>query len=212
MRKYADLIVVSLLAIVLSQQVHAVDAEQVAEGGQIYNQNCVFCHQADAIGKPGVAPSLTNKEFLAAVSDEFLIGTIKDGRPGTGMPPFAHLEQSQIQAVIVYLQAHSELPNISDEIDAQPVAKGDARLGKQTFDLICSTCHGINGDGYMAGSTGTAIGKRGFLDKASDGFIRTTIKQGRSNTRMMGFSGPEGLANLSDEEIDNVIVYLRSFP
>jgi cytochrome c oxidase cbb3-type subunit 3 len=71
------------------------------------------------------------------------------------------------------------------------------------------TCHGVDGDGYDAGGTGTAIGLPGFLDKASDGFIRETIKHGRSNTRMLPFQGPEGLANLTDEEIDDIIVYLR---
>ncbi|MCH8177484.1 MAG: cytochrome c, partial [Proteobacteria bacterium] len=82
--------------------------------------------------------------------------------------------------------------------------------GRQWFAYICSTCHGPNGDGYAAGGTGTAIGKAGTLNKVSDGFLRTTIKEGRSNTRMLGFSGPEALANLSDQEIDDIIVYLRT--
>ncbi len=69
---------------------------------------------------------------------------------------------------------------------------------------------GPNGDGYAAGGTGTAIGKAGTLNKVSDGFLRTTIKHGRSNTRMLGFSGPEGLANLSDQEVEDIIVYLRT--
>jgi len=29
---------------------------------------------------------------------------------------------------------------------------------------------------------------------------------------MLGFSGPSGLANLSDREIDDIIVYLRALP
>ncbi len=194
----------------IPQLAMAADTAMIEEGEQLYNQNCVFCHQADAIGKPGFAPSLTNKEFLSMASDKLFEGTIRDGRPGTGMPPFAHLGRSKVQTIVAYLRSHSELPNRSAEIDAQPDAHGDPRLGKQWFDYICSTCHGVNGDGYSAGGTGTAIGKEGFLVKASDGFIRETIKQGRSNTRMLGFSGADGLANLSDQEIDDIIVYLRS--
>lgn len=182
----------------------------IKAGEQLYNQNCVFCHQADAIGKPGMAPSLTNKELLATASDEFFLATIRDGRPGTGMPPFAHLEEGRIKAIIAFLRSHSQLPNKSVEIDSQADAHGDPRLGKQWFRQICSTCHGEKGDGYIAGGTGTAIGKIGFLGKVSDGFIRTTIKNGRSNTRMLSFQGADGLANLSDQEIDDVIVYLRS--
>jgi len=68
----------------------------------------------------------------------------------------------------------------------------------------------LNGDGYDAGGTGTAIGLPSFLDKVSDGFIRETIAHGRSNTRMLPFKGPEALAALTDREIDDIIVYLRS--
>lgn len=201
-----------ILAIMQLQSASAADSEQVSKGNELYNQNCVFCHQADAIGKPGFAPSLTNEEFLSAASDKFILGTIRDGRAGTGMPPFAHLGRDGIKSIVAYLRSHSTLPNKSAEVDGQSDAHGDPRLGKQWFDQICSTCHGIKGDGYAAGGTGTAIGKKGFLDKASDGFIRTTIKDGRSNTRMLGFAGSEGLANLSDQEIDDIIVYLRSVP
>lgn len=205
---------ISVLPFLFISAVSAEDGKQdiVSTGEQLYTQNCIFCHQADAIGKPGVAPSLTNKELLSIASDKFFLGTIRDGRPGTGMPPFAHLGDENIKAIIAYLREHSELPNRAEEVNQQPDAHGDPRLGNDWFHQICATCHGPNGDGYSAGGTGTAIGKKGFLNKVSDGFIRTTIKYGRSNTRMRGFQGPEGLANLSDKEIDDIIVYLRSIP
>ena len=192
--------------------VAAENLQQIEQGEQLYNQNCVFCHQADAIGKPGMAPSLTNKELLAYASDDFFLKTITNGRPGTGMPPFAHLEEENIRAIIAFLRSHSDGINKAAEVNAQPDAHGDPRLGKQWFEQICSTCHGVKGDGYIAGGTGTAIGKKGFLDYVSDGFIRTTIIEGRSNTRMLGFKGASGLANLSSQEIDDIIVYLRSLP
>ena len=181
-------------------------------GEELYKQNCVFCHQADAIGRPGVAPSLTNKEFLSVASDKFLYATIHDGRMGTGMPPFAHLSDEKIKGIIAFLRAHAKLPSRSDEVDKQEQANGDPRLGSIWFHQICSTCHGPEGDGYSAGGTGTAIGKAGFLDKSSDGFIRVTIKEGRSNTRMLPFQGSEAMADLSDREIDDIIAYLRTVP
>ncbi|MCK5089262.1 MAG: c-type cytochrome [Hyphomicrobiaceae bacterium] len=186
------------------------DTAAIEIGKAAFDENCAPCHQPDAIGSPGVAPSLTNPELLATASDEFLLGTIWDGRVDTGMPPFEYLGKEKIGAIVAYLRSHTERPNRSKEIDAQPAAHGDPRLGKLWFENICATCHGVKGDGYESGGTGTAIGKLGFLDKASDGFIRTTIKQGRSNTRMRGFNGSDALANLSDQEIDDIIVYLRS--
>ena len=190
--------------------IQAQEEDQVAKGKQLFEQNCMVCHQADAIGKPGFAPSLTNKELLSISSDKYLLSTIRDGRPGTGMPPWAHLGREAIVAIGAYLRSFAQLPNRAEEVDAQPEARGDPQLGKVWFDEICSTCHGMKGDGYIAGGTGTAIGKPGFLNKASDGFIRTTIKYGRSNTRMLGFSGASALANLSDKEIDDIIVYMRT--
>jgi len=190
----------------------SIDPALALKGKDLYNQNCVFCHQDDAIGKPGFAPSLTNQEFLAVSSDKFLMSTIRDGRGGTGMPPFAHLGRKQVEAIVAFLRGHAKHANISAQVDAEPQAQGDPRLGRFWFDSICATCHGPNGDGYSAGGTGTAIGKAGFLDKVSDGFIRETIKKGRSNTRMIGYEGPEAMAALTDQEVDDIIAYLRTVP
>lgn len=178
-------------------------------GQGLFKENCEICHQSDAIGKPGVAPSLTNPELLSISSDKFLAGTIRDGREDTGMAPFAHLGRSKVNAIVAYLRSHQTLPNRAQEVDNQPDAYGDPRLGQQWYNNICSTCHGVAGDGYMAGGTGTAIGLKGFLNKVTDGFIRETVKKGRSNTRMLGFQGPAAMANLSNQEIDDIIVYLR---
>jgi len=184
----------------------------VSKGKELFDQNCAVCHQPDAIGKPGFAPSLTNPELLSIASDSFFLSTVRDGRVGTGMPPFAHLGREKVQAIVAYLRSFSKLPDRSAEIEAQPKAQGDLQNGKRLFETICAGCHDKNGSGYTTGGTGTAIGKPGFLGKVSDGFIRTMVKEGRSNTRMLGFSGSSGLANLSDSEIDDVIVYLRSLP
>lgn len=202
----------TLLASLMSWSALAQEETTIAEGERLFIQICKACHQADAIGKPGLAPSLTNKEFLSISSDTFIETTIRDGRIGTGMPPFSFLGRAKVQAITAYLRSYAVLPDRSAEMDKQPDAHGDPRLGKQWFDYICSTCHGVKGDGYIAGGTGTAIGKPGFLNKVSDGYIRTTIKEGRSNTRMLGFHGTSGLANLTNEEIDDIIVYLRGLP
>jgi len=191
-----------------------IDPSLATAGKALYQQNCVFCHQADAIGKPGFAPSLTNHEFLSVASNKFLLSTIRDGRAGTGMPPFSHLGKKDIESMVAYLRSYATLPDRSAEVDAQPAAKGDISRGQASYNLICLTCHGPNGDGYASGGTGTAIGKAGTLDKVSDGFLRVTIKEGRTNTRMLGFGkeGPRTMAALSDQEIDDIIAYLRTVP
>ena len=181
----------------------------IENGRALFEENCEVCHQADAIGKPGLAPSLTNPELLSIASDKFFMSTIRDGRIGTAMAPFDFLGRKDIRDIVAFLRSHEKLPNRAAEVDAQEPSHGDPRLGKLWFDDICATCHGVDGNGYEAGGTGTAIGYPGFLDKVSDGFIRETVRYGRSNTRMRGFSGPDAIANLSDQDIDDVIAYLR---
>ena len=110
--------------------------EVIEKGGEIYNSNCVFCHQADAIGKTGFAPSLTNPELLATASDKFLMSTIRDGRVGTSMIPYGHLGRENTQAVVAYLRSFETLPNRSKSIDAEPKAKGDLANGKELFAMI----------------------------------------------------------------------------
>ncbi len=188
----------------------ASESEQIAKGETLFNQNCVFCHQADAIGKPGLAPSLTNPELLEISSDRYLMTTIRDGRRGTAMAPYPHLGLEGIRSIVAYLRSFETRPNRAAEVDAQERAQGDPRFGQLWFEQICETCHGPGGDGYLAGGSGTAIGKAGFLSKVSDGFLRETIRKGRSNTRMLPFQGPEGLANLNSREIDDIISYMRT--
>lgn len=188
----------------------AVEAAEAKRGKFLFKENCEVCHQEEGIGKTGVAPSVTNKELLSAASDRFLIETIRDGRPPTPMPSFGeYLKKSEIQDIVSYLRSYNRTPMVGDALDEDRPAMGDPGLGKRWFAQLCAGCHGRSGEGYEGAGPGTAIGKSGFLSKASDGFLRYIIMHGRSNTAMRGFSGPDGLANLSNQEIDDIISYLR---
>lgn len=204
-----------LMALVFASFISQTGAQDLGtkKGKELYDKNCLMCHQESAIGKPGLAPSLSNQEFLSIVSADFLINTIKEGREGTGMTPQKQLTDEDISAIAAYLQSLSPTAGTRVvAVNSQPPAKGDVQAGKVMFAEVCSNCHGNAGVGYQAGGSGTAIGKAGFLSKVSDGYIRTIIKEGRSNTKMRGFVGPEGIANLTNREIENIITYLRTTP
>lgn len=187
-----------------------ISAAEAQRGQIVYKENCEVCHQEGGTGKPGLAPSLTNKELLKAASDRFLIETIRDGRAPTAMPSFGSiLKDDDIKAIVSYLRSFNQAPVLGDVLDNDRTAMGDPRLGKRWYTQICAGCHGTNGEGYEGAGSGTAIGKSGFLSKASDGFIRYIIMNGRSNTSMRGFAGADGLANLTHQEIDDIIAYLR---
>jgi cbb3-type cytochrome c oxidase subunit III len=208
--RHAAVLVAALGAFSASFPALAGDGK-VELGKTTFNTFCVACHQPEGVGKPGVAPSLTSPEFLASASDDFLRTTISNGRPGTAMVAWKPvLGEQKIDAVIAYLRSFAKQPSKVQQVDSEPPAKGDISLGKARFAEICKGCHAEKGAGYAAGGSAPAIGKPGFLNVASDGYIREMVMHGRSNTRMRGFSGSTGLANLSKKEIDSIISYLRT--
>ncbi|CAG0994482.1 cytochrome c oxidase cbb3-type subunit III [Methylophilaceae bacterium] len=204
-----------LIALVFAIFVSQAGAQDlgVKKGKALYEQYCIGCHQAGAVGKVGFAPSLSNNEFLSIVSADFLADTIKNGVEGTGMGPQGALGDEKIRAIVSYLQSLSPVSGSrAEEVAKQPAARGDAKKGAVMFQEVCSTCHGPHGIGFDAGGSGPAVGTPGFLKHATDGYIRTTIKEGRGNTMMKGFVGPEGMANLTSQEIEDIVTYLRTAP
>lgn len=204
-----------LMALVFANLVSQASAADLGtkKGKELYDINCAGCHQEGADGMPGFAPSLSNKEFLSMTSAEYLLRVINTGVDGTAMQSKKELGDENIKAIVSYLQSLSPTSGKrAKEVAAQPASKGNAKLGKALFDDICSTCHGETGTGYDAGGSGPAIATRAFLNLVSDGYIRTTMKEGRSGTKMRSFSGFNGLANINTQETEDIIAYLRTAP
>jgi cytochrome c oxidase cbb3-type subunit 3 len=88
----------------------------IAEGRDLYARYCSGCHGADGRGtKDGpdhYAPALNNEDFLAAISDGFLLATVARGRRGTPMRPFGKgaggivsLEMEEIRYIVSFLRS-----------------------------------------------------------------------------------------------------------
>ncbi|HIG31008.1 MAG TPA: c-type cytochrome [Verrucomicrobiales bacterium] len=174
-----------------------------------FNINCAACHQTGGIGKVGFAPSISNRDFLAISSDEFIKTTISIGRAGTGMLPRPDLPEQTVNDIIAYLRNASSSNAPTIELDPDRQFHGDSDAGKATFSNYCAACHGPNGEGYVIGVPGPAIGLEGFLGTASDDYIFQTLKLGRGGTPMRSFLGARGLANLEEKDLHDVIAYLR---
>ena len=171
---------------------------------------CMGCHGEDAAGRVGIGPRIASTSYLAAASDDFLAQTIKKGRSATTMIPWENiLSDQQVEAVIAYLRSLDPVePAVLDESDL----KGVAENGERTFRVVCSGCHGRTGAGYQETANGTGIGRKAFLDSASNGFIRYIVSHGKSQTKMRSFAAKNitAVANLSDQEIEDTIAYLRA--
>lgn len=171
---------------------------------------CMGCHGQDARGRVGIGPLLASKSYLAAASDDFLAQTIKKGRSTTTMVPWENvLNDQQIEAIIAYLRS---LAPVEPAALNESKLEGDSGRGEEIFRKVCSGCHGRSGAGYQETANGTGIGRRAFLDSASNGFVRYIVSHGKSQTKMRGFGAKNitAIANLTDQEIDDTITYLRA--
>ena len=179
-------------------------------GAEVYTRACVQCHGAD--GQGGTAPALGNPKFLRAASDGYLIATIILGREGTEMRSMGRYSQGnvqlssrEVQDVVAYIRQWEEEP--TPGIPHRYV-QGDANRGLEAYGSFCVGCHGAEGRGGYA----PELNNQGFLTAATDGFLQATIVRGRQGTPMRPFGiGAQGVAELSTQTINDLVVYLRSW-
>ena len=94
-----------------------------ADGAQVYDANCAFCHQSGGVGVPGQFPRLAGrvgaiaskpegKAFLSKVLLNGMSGRIvADGEPVLGiMPPFDSMSDDDMAAVLTYLSGLDHAP------------------------------------------------------------------------------------------------------
>ena len=88
-------------------------------------------------------------------------------------------------------------------------AAQDADKGKAVFKSNCVACHGDKGDGKGPAAMAllpppTDFTAAAFWERRSDDALKTSIKVGKPGTSMAGF------AALSDNDIANLIAYLKT--
>jgi len=153
------------------------DPTAITQGAVLFRQECVFCHGVGARGGMR-GPDLTTGSWTHGGSDADLADTIKDGVPGTAMPPH-NLKTDEIWQIVAYLRTLE-----------QPIAPatGDLKRGETLFfgAARCSSCHIVNGRGGRIGPELSTVGSarsRAYLVES----IREPGKQLTQN-RMFGDS------------------------
>lgn len=196
-----------IMLVALSGLAHASN-----DGARLYDRHCSVCHGEE--GRGGVGVPLALHSFLAGVDDAYLAKTIRLGRPGRVMPAFTELTDAEIDAIVAHIRSLSDQPAPAY---ASAPAKGDPVRGKALYANHCAQCHGVDGGGGKG--TGVtfsrprdlpiiapALNNPGFQQAATDAMIRHTLTHGRAGTPMISFRE----AGLSDQDIDDVIVHLRT--
>jgi cytochrome c oxidase cbb3-type subunit III len=178
---------------------------QEKRGELLYARMCAVCHGRSGQGYAAdQAPMLSNANFLASASDDFLRSAIANGRSGTTMSAWARarggpLGAGEIDALIATIHEWREGPRAV--LDERP-ALGDATRGADVFARECVKCHGAEG----TGGPNLHIGNYDLLSTASTGFLRYAVQGGRPGTAMRSFG-----STLGDRGIEDVVALLRSW-
>ena len=118
----------------------AATAAAQADGAQVFDNSCAFCHQSGGVGVPGQFPRLAGRvgaiaatpegrAFLPKVLLNGMSGQITvDDQPILGiMPAFDSLSDDDIAAVLTYLSGldHAPITFTADEIKK---ARGEPKM------------------------------------------------------------------------------------
>ena len=155
-----------------------------AAGARLFRPLCAICHGLDGNGTIGIGPQI-RRGSPGRTTDVELYETIRDGIPGTGMPPFTFSEKERWQ-VVAYVQSLQRTAGAKQ-------SASDAARGAKLFRGKggCSQCHTVKGEGGRRGPDLSHIGgdrsleelKRSILnpnEKVSPAYweLRATTREG----------------------------------
>jgi putative heme-binding domain-containing protein len=129
---------------------HLGNAQSIRSGMTLYRIRCADCHALDATGYRG--PDLI-AVMAAGATDERLFHVIRNGVPGTDMPPAREFDtpDDDLLMIIAYLRKIGTVAPTEAPI-------GNVENGARLFAAQCSGCHRVAGRGGRLGPDLTRIG------------------------------------------------------
>lgn len=208
-----------------------------AAGREIYNAACATCHgyngdgngpEADGFRQPATIFTDGIYKFRSTLSEipttADLERSIRVGMPGTEMVPFKHiLSDRSIRAVAHYIKSFSveydmgaqpaedasvDLPDERPQAATpQSIAEGEALWA----DMGCGDCHGARGQGLPSEDDwGRSLHLLDFRQGVFKSGPHDTDLYRSIATGMYGSTMPAYAEDLSDEEIWQLVDYVRS--
>jgi mono/diheme cytochrome c family protein len=191
------------------------EREFSTDGATLYGSFCAACHGAGGQGMryPGMPafPAITNPDFLALASDEFITATVRQGRPGRRMPAWGEkvggLRPGEIAGVVSYIRRLGGVNPVADRNPRRWV-QADVSEGGRLFAAYCASCHGRQGEG----GEGPALNNKVLLTTAGDTYLTETIRRGRRGTSMEGYATPSTVRlALAGPEIESIVAFIRTW-
>jgi mono/diheme cytochrome c family protein len=205
---YIVIIIGIIICIVNSDIFSSKNGEAIAAGEKIYNKQCLICHGENGKGEgKNAGTAINNQQYLNAFSDNDIFNSVKFGREGTGMPSYGpRLSDEELNNVVAYIRNWQ-----SQEIkfEVPKTIAGNIVNGEKLYNIYCINCHGEAGGGKL--KMGTALANPQYLKYTTDKQIWISTAYGRDGTRMAPtLKGLDGVRQLKEEEITDIVTYIRS--
>ena len=179
---------------------HTYTTGDIEDGGLLYRGTCVGCHGPDGNSVAGI--DLAHGKFRRASSESQAIGFIREGIPGTPMPP-NNVTEFQAGTILAYLRSIGSTASGS-------ATAGDAARGKTIFEGKggCMSCHRVRGQGSRLGPDLSDIGafrrgpeiERSIVDPDAE-----ILPQNRT-VRVVAKDGSSVTGRLMNEDTFNVMI------
>jgi mono/diheme cytochrome c family protein len=161
--------------------------EEITRGADVFKQNCAGCHGSAGKGDGWIAPALLRKpKDLSATrfSLQALSDALWNGKPGTTMPSWRALPQTNLTSLAAYVQSLYQPANIDRQASSELLKQGD-----RIFQQNCAACHGAHGEGNGPASATLSPAPANFkLKQPNPDYLLQVLTEGIPRTAMPSWS------------------------
>jgi cytochrome c553 len=202
-----------LLALALALAMPAAKslAQDTARGQQLFAL-CAQCHGGDAGGNPEtLAPA------IAGLPAWYVAGQLQKFRSGGRGTHFDDISGMRMRPMSMWLRSDEDVANVAAYVASLPrvnpsptLAGGNPETGKQRY-ILCTACHGANGEGNQALNAPPLAG-------GSDWYQLSALQKFKAGVRGTNPKDTTGMLmrpmsmTLADEQaMRDVIAYIGTF-
>jgi putative heme-binding domain-containing protein len=138
--------------------------EGVTQGQALFQTNCSYCHGAH--GEGGRGADLTSGQYTHGGSDAELFSTIRNGVPGTSMPP-AGATDDEVWKMVAFVKRIGS-PGLYEKATGDPLDGRTIFAGKGR----CFTCHSIGREGGTLGPDLSDVGRRRTVSYLEESVVK----------------------------------------